>query len=430
MSMTDAQPANSRHICASVVFLLTLLLTPTVMASEDWTLDDDELFDIDDSSLDTDSVASGSALKTTLSHSQTHGGNGDIANKRSRLAFRLEQSVDHLLPSHRLTQGLYARLIWGVNYYWRQDELATPSPLNPTQTDFGRSEWDEAWLQFSHADCATQIGRVKILWGEVEGTFAVDVVSPFDFTKQLFTDYSDLRLGQDGIALNCYFSQRELQWFLIHQARVNRQSNGLQLADPLHEEFGVRWKQYFDGFDISVMAAHLHDNQLIPLTLVPNGFGTAARQHLLGLSTSINRGQWLWKADASLTRQPAVGILETATKHDIAAGVEHVSDRNHRINAGIWYSRVTEPTASDFVSLTAGWDKTYWHDDLALSALVNYVDETDSYGATMLAVLQMDDYWKLSGAMAFNHVDDAFGSESAFPLTDGTEWTLKLTWQF
>jgi len=100
---------------------------------------------------------------------------------------------------------------------------------------YSENKWQSAWLQYSRGPCVTTVGRQALIWGAVDGVFAVDIITPFDYTEQLFTDYSAIRLGQDMAVSECFFDGVHTQVFYTPEARMDlfqhhRQQSAVQLT--------------------------------------------------------------------------------------------------------------------------------------------------------------------------------------------------------
>ena len=330
--------------------------------------------------------------------------------------------------------GAYLRLDNKYTYYGHDDQQ-----LGVDGESFGHNKLQEAWLQLSESSCVAKIGRQGLSWGAIEGAFAVDVVSPFDFTEPLLTDYSNIRLSQDMILADCYFSNTKIQSFYLTSARINtyKQKNTTlldELEDSLNDEWGVRVTQGWKGLDISFMYAHLYGNE--PLTVIdikqPGGLIIAvARYDFIGLSTTWAIGRLLLELDLGYKKNELENFSGKEKSHvETAFGFEYTTSNNHQLSAGVWVFEevIQKPTLDhnlkrDTVqSWTLGWGKTYLNDDLVMSFLSSWFEEPEVLSSTLLAQYQWDDFWNFSSALTYTDSDQIIelmspnGSELALLL--------------
>lgn len=362
-------------------------------------------------------------IRITIQQTLSQGNKLEISRTETRIEYEVAP-----------WDGGYLRLDNKYTYYSNDDQQ-----LKDTGNSFGHNKLQEAWLQVSESACVSKIGRQGLYWGVVEGAFAVDVISPFDFTEPLLTDYSNIRLSQDMFLLDCYYSNTQFQSFYVESARLNtfklkKTSQFDDLENALHEEFGGRISQSWEGGDVSFMYAHLYENT--PVSIIdfnkPNGIRLdVSRYELWGLSTSWAIGRLLLELDWAYKNKQLENFSGKKLSHSEAAvGIEYTTFNNHQLNAGVWlYDQVIqEPNAksSRVQSWTIGWSKTYLNDDLMLSFLGFWVTEPEVLTATALAQYQWDDFWDFSTALTYT---DADGATQSVSLNE-SELTLLLKLRF
>ncbi|MFT5719063.1 MAG: hypothetical protein ACI9T7_003274 [Oleiphilaceae bacterium] len=332
-----------------------------------------------------------------------------IQGKRLEI-FRSEARVEYEAAPW---EGAYLRFDNKYTYYGYNDQQ-----LGVDSETFGHNKLQEAWLQLSKSSCVTKLGRQGLSWGGVEGAFAVDVVSPFDFTEPLLTDYSNIRLSQDMLTADCYFSNTHIQSFYVLSANINiyqQKDTALltKLEESLEDEWGVRITQRWEGLDVSFMYAHLYGND--PLSVIDSqqssGFHLdVSRYDFVGLSAAWAIGRLLLELDLGYKSNELQNFSgKESSDIEVALGFEYTTFNNHQLNAGVWVfdGMIQKPTpqknlkTGSIQAWNMGWSKTYLNDDLAMSFLGSWLTESDTLSTTLLAQYQWDDYWNFSTALSY-----------------------------
>lgn len=380
-------------------------------------------FDFDSSEIETREPHWTDGFKTTLAHNHTQIP-GAIHREQSSLRIEFEQN---------LAEGWYLQLDSRYRYFWGEDDFAEARRDGEA---YDEVKWQRASIQYSQSACTATVGRQSLIWGSVEGTFVTDIVTPFDYTEQLLTDYGTVRLAQDMLVGECFAGRGQLQVFYTPEAETDLyQHHPLRvvlhpdvppatLEAEADEEWGMRFKWQGTGYDLSLMAARLYDNSpsLIITTseepAPPGGIGNIilppefsaeaklAQFNLIGLASSVAMGRLLVKSElAYRNRQITPATGEFGARYDAAVGLEFTTFNNHMLNAGIWLARFEDENAEaqEFEVVTVGWRKTYLNDDLAMSLLGNHSSEPEFSMLTVLAEYQWNDY--LSTDLAFSIAD-------------------------
>ncbi|MEE8057187.1 MAG: hypothetical protein V3T17_05055 [Pseudomonadales bacterium] len=333
-------------------------------------------------------------FKYTLEYSHTVTDEGTL----------LQRSMARLEYEYAVAEGWYTHLDGKLSRFWSNDRQAQ-------QRDQAYSDFKEqqAWVQYSQGACAHKLGKQQLIWGEVEGTFAVDIVTPFDYTEQLLTDFNNIRLSQTMLQSECYFKRIQTQLFYLPKARTDRFSHEPgDIAWSTGSEWGGRIKYNWPGADVSLMYARLYNNTPVP-TLQNTILQLAVENFdFLGLSSSIARGRLLMKFDLAYKQKQLVALSNNTTDRlDFAAGLEYVTSNNHNINAGVWLIRELDNTEfNESITLTMGWRKTYWNDNLSMSLLAYVVDEPELASLTIQAQYKWNDYWTISSAIGIADISD------------------------
>lgn len=384
------------------ILAFALLWCLPVVAEEDLlTVDELDLLADDELSLSPPSAPSEPRqwwddLRTTLEQSHSESDAGTLLQRGSaRLEFE-----------RGFAKGWYGRIDARLRHFWSNDRQAR-------QRDgaYTHSQIQQLWLQYSQGPCAHKLGRQTLVWGEVEGVFVADVITPFDYTEPLLTDYSNLRRAQTMLLSECYFADWQGQLFYTPEAELDRFTHGdIGYSIDTGAEWGGRLKYSWQGGDLSLYAAHLFDNTPSPILVDGNEQAAVAEFDLLGLSATLARGSLLAKLDLAYKPQQLVAdSAETSDTLEVASGVEYITSNNHNLNAGVWWTQrldeVEQATAQSPL-FTLGWNKSYLNDNLAMSLLAYAAREPRLAAINLLAEYKWSDYWTIATALGVADFDE------------------------
>ncbi len=332
-----------------------------------------------------------SHIKTTLQQDTTQA-NGVQNNNRSKLQFDYESSV---------ASGMYVK--WQASHrYFYQDDAQSKTKGHA----YNHAKLQQAWLQFSHEQCAYTAGRKPVVWGEVDGTFVVDVLTPLDLTEQLFTDYADLRQGDDILLMDCYGDHQQSQLFYTPSANIHRFSHS-QPYVKTGQEWGGRYKLSKDNLDVSLMLAQLYWNtpalSLTDLKLYTEQYNLAA----VGISKAL--GRLLIQFDGAYkSNQIDSSSMQKSDTVSWAIGGEYTSTNNQNFNVGLWQAEATGAKSSldRDLQMTLGWSRNALNDDLSLSLLGNISQQPQFAALNFLAAYKVNDVCTVSSALGVSHMLD------------------------
>lgn len=329
-------------------------------------------------------------------------------------------------------EGAYIKLDNKVTYYAHKDEQARVH-----EEDYLHNKLQQAWLQSTTQDCFIKVGRQNLFWGNVEGTFASDVIMPLDYTEPLLTDFTSIRLSQDMLDAECFLGQQQWQFFWLPRATLDvfehhPDTQWKALEDSLNEEWGGRFVHSWEGTDFHLMYARLYGNS--PVSVIESFFPPSttlqvSRYDFYGASVVSALGRWLVELDLGYkTDQIEAFSGDLEAVWDIAGGFEYTSSNNHAFNAGIWSFKSQPSSLGERLkrtqAWTLGWHKSYLNDELSLSFLGNYFKQDDQYQLTLQSLYQWDDFWHLGCAASYAE----FGAGS--PLGEsGWSMTTQVKWQ-
>ncbi len=337
-------------------------------------------------------------MKTTLQHGITKA-QGNEGVERSKIQLDYEDT---------LHSDLYFKMQTNYRYFSRRDVQAIDKGKS-----YGRSKVQQFWLQYSQDQCAYTLGRQTLAWGEVDGTFAVDVLTPFDFTEQLFTDYNDLRVAQDMLLVDCYLTQKQVQFFYIPMPKTNvtsHSNSNISVNRSGWEELGMRLKLTFPGGDLSIMLAQLYWNMpgFIPSVNNDDFQFESQKFNFAGLSASFARGRLLYKGDlAYKSNQVDVISSEKSSTAELALGIEYTTLNNQKLNSGFWQVESLGSVDNDRPGVfTLGWSQQYFHDELAMSLLGNIYQQPEYQNITLLGVYKITDVYTFSCAVSMTNINE------------------------
>jgi len=350
-------------------------------------------------------------MSASLQHDVTQASSKENIN-RSKLQLEYESSF---------SDGFYLLAKGSYRYFNQQDFLAKTHG-----EAYGKSRLRQFWLQYSTQHCAYTLGRQILVWGEVDGSFVVDVLTPFDLTEQLFTDYGDLREGEDMLMMDCFYGQHQSQLFYTPSANVHTFSHEQPHVET-GQEWGGRFKYSLINLDVSLMLAHLYWNTPILNSIEFELQTQPYRLAALGVSKAV--GRLLLKLDVAYkTNQIALINLQRSDTRSMAMGVEYTTRGNQNFNLGFWQQEaVGKVSALDVpLQLTLGWSRNLLHDDLSLSLLANVSQQPQYENITWLATYKLNDICTFSSALSLANVSKE-NAALAVPLAnEAVSFTVKV----
>ncbi len=402
-----------------VCFLLGLCFLPPVLA-EDWLSSDEEF------SFSPPLSAPARAPRASRTRFSQFATQGDgLQRWRSELSFEFERA---------LKLGHYIRLDMKSRRFHASDELAEAAG-----GAYHENEVEELWWQWSGDSCFAKVGRQGVYWGAVDNSFALDQLTPFDYTEALLTSFTALRAGQDAINLRCYQNSWQVEVFvnprpdlstITHQSGEDWEA----LEDSLHEEWAVRLQWAEAGRDIALIWARVEDNLPTPVfNAQTTDFDLAvARYDLLGLSLVQAIERLLVQVDVAW-HSDQLQAYTSQTQHEwqVALGLEYTTSGNHRFNAGVWHYIAPPLNPGDNGEPTAlwsfSWGKGYFNDELDLSILGQWGGDPRQGMMTGLADYVWTQHWSTRLALSYSNADETAGGlvnsiKREWSLSTELEW--------
>jgi len=314
----------------------------------------------------------------------------------------------------------YLRLDAKYQYFNQGDFLVADLLVGTGQSSYGNASLNAAWFQYRVNDCTIKLGQQSLFWGAVEGSYAVDVIAPIDATQPLLTDFSEIRTSQHMALFNCYLNNSEVELIYLPKPLTDRYQHKErtatnELEDSLHEEFGLRLTQHWEGFDFSLMYAHLYGNtphirvnpfDLYDIELVVPRYDFWALSAVWAIDRLLVKGDLAYSTDQLLTSRSLVtDDISVEDQLEIAFGLEYTTSHRHQFAINVWQykrikERITDPSRYTR-TWNASWKKEFYNDTLSLSLLGLWLDEPKRQLATLLAEYQWNDFWVFSSALQF-----------------------------
>tara|TARA_R110001592_G_scaffold360979_2_gene670509 strand:- start:3114 stop:4382 length:1269 start_codon:yes stop_codon:yes gene_type:complete len=316
----------------------------------------------------------------------------------------------------------YLKVDVQFNYFNAKDDLL----LNERDDEF-TIKINELWVQYSKDACNLKLGRQGLFWGSVEGTRALDVVTPLDLSEPLLTDYSLIWRSQDIFNASCFYNDYDFELFvipnpLLDQYTVRQTSVFEGLEKTFSAEWGGRITKHTQGLDLSLHYGRFYGNTpkaIIDLnTLTPIGM-YVDQFELFGAGIVYAIERLLLEFELSHQKELSFQTLDSISNYgyllnkqlkerlEFAIGAEYTTAKNHQLTSGIWfYEYESNPLLSSYVDtyvLNATWSKQFLNDDLGLSALVFWQKDPELYYVTFMANFLVSDYWSTSTAITYQH---------------------------
>jgi len=158
-----------------------------------------------------------------------------------------------------------------------------------------------------------RIGKQQIIWGQADGVFITDIVSPKDLSEFLLRDFSEIRLGVTSAKLNYYFNDEnslQLVWIPSFQSTIFPETGSIwrpnmEFPFPVltdlskkdvpfkleNSELFAKYSLNNASIDLSIMGGYTWDDDpsmhvtkvIDPATMKPKSLIIAPEHHRLSL---------------------------------------------------------------------------------------------------------------------------------------------------
>nr|WP_319474289.1 DUF1302 family protein [uncultured Sphaerochaeta sp.] len=121
---------------------------------------------------------------------------------RDYATFRFSQTD---MPVHEMTADLR------YDYYGGLGKLTLHPVAYSNPNEGVELDLQEAYFDFYLQDADLRVGKQKIIWGEAEGAFITDLVSPRDMRSFILADFTEIRKAVPAIKVDYYAGDYTLQ---------------------------------------------------------------------------------------------------------------------------------------------------------------------------------------------------------------------------
>ncbi len=191
--------------------------------------------------------------------------------------------------------------------------------INPYLYQYPKGEMNfglrEMYIDLFSDKYDLRLGKQQIIWGQADGVFITDIVTPKDLTEFLLRDFNEIRMGITSAKLNYYFNDEnslQLVWIPAFQPTILPEENSIwrpKMQFPLpvlekdctkkeiplkleNSEFFAKYSLNNAFIDLSIMGGYtwdddpaMHINKIIdPATMKPKGIKLTPEHHRLTLA--------------------------------------------------------------------------------------------------------------------------------------------------
>ncbi len=410
------------------IALFLSVLVPGVFAQETFDLSEGDLDLEEDIEMDlsmdddiglsnTDNEDAVSPFVYTLGHSVSYslGKDNNMVNNRSIVRIEYSGSIG---------DNLFAKLDGSGSLYWSQDHRA----VSENEDYLFEGNIQDAWVQKSFSSFNFKLGLQSIVWGDVEGSQATDILNPSNNQEFLFTDFEDVRVSQLSLSFSLFGAALNWEGFYTPNPLFDENPSAGSLytvVSPLdnyeleetvanHPEYGVRVKFNFGTSELGVLAAYLTPNQKAYKIEGAKVVEVARPFSMLGVNFNYPSGKTLFKLDIGYKSDQGVNDQNFALffrdKIDIGMGIEH-SVSNHQLNVSLTQSRIldwdrTLTTKENSGSYSLSWSKSYLNEDLTFNAGVLGIISRSDKITNLSADYKLDDQLTISTLVFLLSIDD------------------------
>jgi len=373
--------------------------------------------------------------------------------------------------TNRLALQMKWEQLFGESYYFLLDGKTTLFTGNDHQSEADDEDYEirtrlrEGYIQASFGRLNMKVGKQIVVWGESEGAVVTDVVSPRDLSEFFFTTLEESRIGQTMVSVNLF--SWASQWTLLInpdprtvEEPDRRTEYYLELwdtdlfevieeePDETDTELSFRWKRTFGKSDVSIMLAHLTENQPVfrftGLTstdkfMLIKEYGSLK---MAGVTANLSRGKFLWKcelaykSDRSFQSLSLAGNIDPAEKDtiDAALGLEYNANGAYFVlleasNQLIrdWSDDI-QGTRRNQSNLYGSWSKLFIYDTLTLGYSFYYqIQDRDSFHKVNLSYGFTDNFM---GSLEYGHLYVRDKDSLLWNFRDQNRITVELEYHF
>lgn len=176
-------------------------------------------------------------------------------------------------------------------------------------------------------------GRQIVVWGKSDNIRVTDVLNPMDKREPGLTDIEDLRLPRAMTKIDFYKDRFNLSLIAVHENRedkIPKYNSGFYALpflinnEKVHDggsetEFALALNGVFSGWDLSLYAARIHDNE----GYLKSGVLKHDFIEMTGFSFNMAFGSWLLKSEGALFFNKKYSLVkDEKIRGDILLGTE------------------------------------------------------------------------------------------------------------
>jgi len=285
---------------------------------------------------------------------------------RLRFTFSYQAGLDlnklTRVTSHRFDSRLRGEYLWQDSLFFKWDGKAILRLPGDDQMDASNNASEdvgmdgrlrELFVQKSAKSWTSTWGFQTITWGEMDAVQIADQLSPWDYSEFAFTTPEDARLGQLLINSEWYSPFGQWQFIINPWPQTNRYPGGgasylleqslgtssfqvnQQQPDFFDDyELALRWTLNQQGYDISLMATSLLNNDPVFEMIMVNPQGTSIfnakfpRFEMIAATANYSAGNLLWKAETAFKQDIHVAGSQSVIRDVLDAALGFDYDAN------------------------------------------------------------------------------------------------------
>lgn len=264
-----------------------------------------------------------------------------LSRLRAKLNLEHDAELSNNWRSHITVYGYY-----DIAYQLNGRDNYSNKVLDEYESEL---ELGEAWLQGKlNKQTDLKLGRQIVVWGKSDNIRITDRLNPMDNREPGMTDIEDLRLPLAMARLDYYVGDWGISALAIPEIRFNKMPPigsdfyPLPMAMPDEEipgdtEYGLAANGIFSGWDLSLYAASLYDDNPHTVITASGPELQYARINMVGSAVNIAINNWLLKGEIAQLNGLTYTSLpnDEFSRTDSLLGVEYSGFRDTTLSLEI-----------------------------------------------------------------------------------------------
>lgn len=309
----------------------------------------------------------------------------------------------------------------------------------------------QAFIQTSLGQTSFRVGVQTLPWGESILAPVTDEVSPRD-NRELFNfNLEELRRGQPMVVIDHFSATGRLSGFWNVAPSFNKypKSGTGYFFDPFTygnriegdggTEFGVSWRKNFEGFDITLMAANLLDNDYAlrmnsdgSVTRLKERFSLTGGVFNYGFGNFVLRGEAAFKSSKPFNNEAMQVVRRKTIDTYLSLDYRYTSSLTltaELVNQHIldWSGEI-QGYPKDRQSVLFSMTKLMMNDDLSLNLQQIINRPYRGNLTTLMTTYKWDDYLTLGLNLIYPHSNDR--RSGLWNVRDQKQIAFKVQYQF